>query len=225
MKTILAVLFLGALGYAAFSGHLSGACGAALRVAVEKLGPEVTGTAVSLEGARAAPWLGSVSIENLQVANPTGYSTEPAYAIRHGALDLDVLSFFKDVKVVDSVVLRGAVIRVERKDGVFNLARLFGDSEGASGADGNADAPPADEEEEQPVVAGAGEDRWIVRHLIIEDSRLELMVGESPLSIELPSIERYELGLESGGLPLHELGKQILLGLSPKMKELPLFEE
>ncbi|NNE94050.1 MAG: hypothetical protein HKN23_20575 [Verrucomicrobiales bacterium] len=86
---------------------------AALKKAIETVGPTVTGTPVTADSTVLSIFTGTGSVENFAIANPEGFSEKPA--ISAGKLDLKVQSgsLFTRHIVIEELTIENPVINYE----------------------------------------------------------------------------------------------------------------
>ena len=97
---------------------------------IEEAGSEVTGTSVQVESVSITLTEGAASISNLSVANPPGFSSQPAFRFSEVSAVVDIAS-----GVVERIYTSEPEIRVEFKGGKSNF-EVLGRNIQASTGDG-----------------------------------------------------------------------------------------
>lgn len=92
---------------------------------IEREGSEATQTSVTVGSVSIDLQGGSAGISRLAVANPEGFSDEPAIALDGFAIDLDPLAVTEDPLVIRRVVVDGARLLVEQAGAENNLKRIM----------------------------------------------------------------------------------------------------
>ncbi len=86
---------------------------------ITNAGTEVIGTKVTLDGVRLDLLNGSVTLENLSIANPEGFSRENAFVIGKIEAALDF-----EARQIARVVLDESRVYIEEKSGLINIQEL-----------------------------------------------------------------------------------------------------
>jgi len=167
-----------------------------IRKGVERMGPEMTGTFVTLEKVRLSPLSGRGRIEGLLIGNPDGFKTD--HAIRVGAIQLDIApkSLLTKKIVIKELLVEAPEITYEadlRGSNISKIQRNLAKAE-ADQAAGEKEAEAAGEEGGQKVV---------IRNLIISNGKIRLstqvMKGKTVM-LPLPTIHIKDLGEDTGGV-------------------------
>lgn len=95
---------------------------------IEEAGSEVTGTSVKVESVSIKLVDGAASISNLSVANPPGFSSQPAFRFSEVSAVVDIGS-----GVVERIYTSEPEIRVEFKGGKSNFEVLSGNIQASTG--------------------------------------------------------------------------------------------
>lgn len=90
-----------------------GQLGRIVKHGVETVGPGLTGTSVTLDGARISVFSGDGALDDLRIGNPQGFSSEYAFDLDEVAIGIDVKSVTGDVIHIRSVVIDGPRLTAE----------------------------------------------------------------------------------------------------------------
>lgn len=189
------------------------AINAAVTTAVEKYGPELTGTQVKLEHVSISPFTGSGSITGFLVGNPEGFKTDRSFKLDNVHVSLDLSSLLSDTIVVNDIVVDGAEITYELSFKGSNIARImtYVDAAAAKGAD---ETPKADE----PAAASdSSSTKVIIDHFLLDNTgvRLSATVAQGKAAtVPLPKIELKEIGRKKLGVTVGEAIQQIMAPIS-----------
>ncbi len=173
--------------------------------AIETYGTRLTGTKVSVGSVSVQLREGRLTIRDLRVANPEGFSNRDALALGRLVLDIDPASLRKEPYVVDELLSEAAsmIYEVDAK-GRRNLdvirAHMEAAETGKAAGQGGQAAPPP---------------RLIVRKL--EQGGGSVTVDASALglegrTVELPAFTLTGLGAPDGA-PADRIGRQVLTRL------------
>ena len=113
LKVLIAISFSSAIFLLVALFLLSSNLGRVIRNGLVILGPVVTRTAWSLEDVEISPWGGEGHLTNLKIANPPGYFRDNAVDAPLIEVDVEEISYFDDVMVIESFRIADAQIRFE----------------------------------------------------------------------------------------------------------------
>ena len=115
-----------------------------IKAAIEKFGPEITGVAVSVGGVDLQPTEGMVSITDLRLGNPKGFSAPDALRLSDMRVKVDPATLTQNVVHIQEVALQAPEITYERGGGTTNLQVIQKnvDDYVASHSGGKSDAGP-----------------------------------------------------------------------------------
>ena len=179
---------------------------------IEEVGTQVTGVKVSVGGVKISLSEGKASITGLSVANPPGFSSDPAIKLGEISVALDTGSLNKNPIVVKDVLIGAPAVAYELGSGGSNLDAIQRNVQaftapkgGASKAEAKAEpAKTGDKSEEKKVV---------IEHLAITGGQVKLAAGGIPgaaTTATLPKIEMRDIGKESSGASASQVAQKLL---------------
>ncbi len=124
MKRIIIVIMVLSLVAAGGVAWLYLSLGPVIKAGIEKFGPEITQTSITVESVEVSPFTGSVKINNLVIGNPEGYQTDHALALPAVRFRLDVASLKTDTIVIEEIYIDSPEITYEVGFGNSNLTRI-----------------------------------------------------------------------------------------------------
>lgn len=192
LLVLLAVLVVGYF----FLGDLLGRAAVA---AVNKYGPALTGTQVTLGSAHVSPFTGGGWMKKLFVGNPTGFKTSKAFSVDRIAVKVKPLSILGEVVDVEEVVIENPEFIYETKLISSNLGTILDNLEKSSG-DGQA----------QPSASAGPSKKIILRHFVLQGAKVTVSAGGTTLTVPLARLELTEIGLAKGGVTPAEAAAEIL---------------
>jgi hypothetical protein len=206
---VLAVLVLAAVGAVVYFVRYS--LDGVVRHAIERSGSEVLGTRVSVRGVHIDLRRGQATISGISVANPPGFSAQPALTLSGITVALDTRSVRSNPIVIESVDVGEPRVLVElTADGRANLDVLRGNvkayserAQGGGGATGGGG--PGGTGSEKP------ERRLRVRHFQLEQGNVRVdpsALGRDPVDVPLVSIGLHDLG-GARGAPPGAIGQEV----------------
>lgn len=176
-----------------------------VREAIVRHGSEATGTAVSVEDVDIDLAGGRAAIRGLRVANPAGFSAEPAFALGEVEVVIDVRSLTGEPVVVDLVRVVAPRVRAEvDAQGDTNLERIRRHAAAARRrpAAEAGEAPRRDTQgEAEPA---RPEPRVRVRELALREGGIHVdarALDRGELDLTFPDVEVRDLGGEQGARP------------------------
>ena len=207
MKKVLIVVVLLALIIGGGATYLLSGAGDLIRTQIEQQGSKYLGTQVSVSNADLALSEGRLTINDINVKNPKGFSKENAFKL--ASITLDSGGSFEEPYVVQNVNVNAPEILYEvDANGQGNLMLLK-----------NNLAAHLPKGEEKPKPAGAANPLVIVEKVTVQDVRLKFNLELLPtgdLSIEtktyevtLPTFTAGPIG-KPGGMPADKVGLAIV---------------
>ncbi len=174
--------------------------GSLIKTAVETIGTEVLGVAVSLDSAEISLTEGSGELRGLTIGNPAEFGG--SYAMRFGQIKLviDVADISDEVVVIKSVLIDKAELAIVAKGTATNLQAIMANLDSAS-----SDAAGAAEEDSSEV-------KLIIDEFIFSNAQTSLdsdLLGE--LSVNIPDLHLMDIGGKTDGTTIREALQQILV--------------
>jgi hypothetical protein len=164
---------------------------------IEEQGSAATGTAVRVDGVSIDLRAATGAVTGLSVANPEGFSGDPAIEFGTLKLRLDAGSLFESPIVVENIDVGEATLRMEQSGSRNNLQVLLDKLRGE---------PPA-----EPETEGQGT-RVVIERFALTDANASLSVVDldEQRTLDVPDIVLTDIGGKSGGATATEVARQIL---------------
>lgn len=199
MKTsklvLLFVLLAVGLGGYLFLGDM---LGRATVAAVNKYGPPLTGTQVTLGSAHVSPFTGGGWLKRLFVGNPTGFKTPKAFSVERIAIKVKPLSLVSDTIDIQEIAVEAPEFVFETKILSSNLGTILDNLEKSTGDSAQA-----------PQGSGSGK-KIIIRHFVLDGAKVTVAVGNTSLVLPLARLELNDIGVAKGGVTPAEATAEIL---------------
>jgi hypothetical protein len=182
-----------------------------VKVAIERYGSELTGTAVRVESVNLALAKGEGTIRGLRIANPPGFSQHDVFDLGEISLAIDPTSLREMPIKIREISIHDPRVRYELDaKGVANInvirSNLARSRSASASSEANAKEP-------------AREIRLKVATLSLNGGSIAAdtsAMGGTELALPLPPLEMRDLGAgERGGTPA-EIGVQVLSALSQR---------
>ncbi|TAN61296.1 MAG: hypothetical protein EPN20_12660 [Magnetospirillum sp.] len=176
---------------------------------IEDVGTQVAGVKVSVGGVKISLSEGKASISGLSVANPPGFSADPAFKLGEISVTLDTGSLNKNPIVVKDVLVGAPAVSYELGAGGSNLDAIQKNVQAFSAK--HAGGKPA----EQPVKASdkSEEKKVVIDRLAITGGQVKLAAGGIPganTTAKLGDIVLKDIGKESGGASATQVAQKVM---------------
>jgi uncharacterized protein involved in outer membrane biogenesis len=172
---------------------------------VESVGTETTKTQVTLQSAKVSLRSGRGELHQLQINNPSGYSSDYAFLLEQIALEVDPASLLEKVIVIKEIKVDGAKLIAQHKGlqdlNLVELAKTVKEAAPESSADTSTNNDPKVKTDV----------RLMIEKITLSNNHLRLIsekLGEKTLT--LPTISLTNIGDKQTGLAPHELAKAIM---------------
>ena len=163
---------------------------------IEREGSEATQTDVEVGSVSIDLQSGSAGIARLAVANPDGFSDQPAIALQDFAIELDPLAVTADPLVIERVHVSGAQLLVEQDGMRNNLETILASVQRLAGGD-------------EPRDTGR---KLIIERFELTDARATLIVPQldEERQVRMPEVVLTDIGRATNGATAAALAKQLL---------------
>jgi len=210
---MIALLTLGLIGLLSIVG-LSLWLGALIKAGVERLGPHVTKTTISLEAVDVSLLSGCATVKGLVIGNPSGYRAPHAMRVGRAQICVDRASVFTTPLIVTTISLERPEITFEGMVGNSNIGTLRENIKRFT-ASGKPEAAPSG--------SGAGK-KMLIQDLRVTNGQVALflktgLLGDRNLTMGLPDVHLRDIGKETGGATPEELAAAILTALLNAIKQ------
>ncbi len=179
-----------------------GQLGRLIEDGVETHGPGLTGTEVSLGGARVSIFSGEGELSDLRIGNPEGYSDDRAFDLGRIKVAIDPASVASDVIRIRQVVVDGPRVLAEfDANGRNNLKATLSHVKAAAGG-GTSTSKPS---------AGGGK-KMIIEEFRFENAEARALAPALKLdkTLKLPPVVLKNLGAKQGGAAAADIANQVL---------------
>ncbi|OAN49489.1 hypothetical protein A6A04_19265 [Paramagnetospirillum marisnigri] len=174
---------------------------------IEDVGTQVAGVKVSVGGVKISLTEGKASISGLTVANPPGFSSDPAFKLGEISVTLDTGSLSKNPIVVKDVLVGAPAVAYELSSGGSNLDQLQKNVKAFTAKQGGAKPEPAKpgaKDEEKKVV---------IDRLAISGGQVKLAAGGIPgaeTTAKLGDIVLTGIGKDGGGASSAQVAQKVM---------------
>ncbi len=204
-KLLSALVFLVVLGVVgAVVLYLS--IGKIVKAGVETVGPKVTQCDVTVGSIDVSALRGQVTLRNVAVKNPEGFSEENAFSLGEVRIKLVPKSLFSDRIVIEEVYVAAPEIRYEVSTGGSNVGRI------QKNVEEFAAMFASDSKEEKPAEV-ANAKKLQINDLLIEDGKVTVAASlkgvGTGVPVSLPTVHQTGIGAD-GDKTSYEVVSEVL---------------
>ena len=181
--------------------------GPIIKTAVNKYGPQITKTEVSLKDVGISIFSAEAVLKDFRLGNPKGFKSP--YAVRVGKVyvDVDETSLTGDTIIIDKIEVVAPEIIYERSLKTDNFKSLLNNVQ-STASEKKATGKESGE--------GDGGKKIMIRDFLMRDAKLSLavtMADVRSVDAEIPEIHLKDLGKEKGGITPAEAFEKVLAAL------------
>lgn len=201
---ILLLLFVGLIG-------LSVSLNSTIKIGVEKIGPAITGTEVTLEDVDLSPFTGDGQLEKLVIGNPPGFQTDHAFYLGTVHVKADLKSIWSDTIRIQEIFVDSPDISFESTPEGSNIG-IIHENVGNYGGPRSKSGRPNPEQQDPPSGKPPEGLKIQIDHFILKNGRITVstpLLKNQMITIGLPVVQIRDIGKQSGGLTLKEISSLI----------------
>lgn len=199
-KLLIALVVVVVLGAVAVVG-LAFFVGNAITAGVNKYGPGITQTKLTLAGANVSAFSGVGTLKGLVVGNPQGWSDRNLCELGEIHVRLEPRSVLGDHIIIHEIRIDAAQINYESKLVASNVGDLLKNIEASTGG-----PKPAAEKPAEPAGPPA---RFEVRKFSFTNGSARVSVAGKEITLPLPPIELNDLGTKEGGITAQQMAQAV----------------
>lgn len=173
--------------------------GSVVRAGVNSFAPKLTQTKVELNSANISPFTGSGTLSGLTVANPEGFSDNPAFSLGKIHVKVKPFSLFGDYIEIEEIIIDEPEFLYETKLVNSNIKQLLKNIEEFTGEGGKEATTKSGE----PI-------KFVVKKFRLTNGTARLGVGPAALPVPLPPISMDNLGVDKGGITPDQLAGEVM---------------
>ena len=158
---------------------------------VEKIGPKYTQTTVLLGEVKFNPFQGHLTLKDLHIGNPKGFSERDLFSLGSISIDLQPKTVLSKKIIIDRIMVDNVFASYEIANGTNNIDALQKNILGnPKPAAQNAPAPAAGNEKEKPAKA------VVIKDLTVKDAKVSAAISGISMTLPLPTIHMTDIGEE-----------------------------
>lgn len=206
-KLFLGFLLLSTIAIVAIYMFGSSLLNKAIKGGVEKYGPMVTQTDVTLQEVDLSILSGQGTLTNLNIGNPDGYKSADIFALGEVDVNIDIGSIFSDKIIIEHIIIRKPAISYEKTLLSSNVKELLENIEEFTGVSEDAAEDP--QPGSSPEKEGAKQ-QVVIKKLLIEDGAVYVGAMGVGQEVALPKIELYNLGEGGNTASIAQVSEEII---------------
>ncbi len=179
--------------------------GPAVKAAAKVGGPAALGVSVSVGDVKLRPLLGVLTLTQVKVGNPEGYSKGEAFTVEKVEIGLNTASLFSDTIRVKKVEINAPAIGFESMDGKSNFDKML------SNAKKNAAAQNAKKPDEKRTSK-----KLVIEEFTLNGARVSFTSAVTfgkPVTLPLPPLTLRDIGKAAGGASAADALAEIINGI------------
>ena len=185
---------------------LASQSGSIIKTAVEELGPEITGTEVTLSSVDVSLLGGQAGIKGFVLGNPKGFKSDSLIEVGEVDVALDLQSLSSDTVRIKHIIIDGAELTYELSTKGSNVSALQKNIERNTGSTDAAEESAAEGSDAESAT------KVIIDQVLIKGTKINLaaslLQGEGA-SLIVPDIELNDIGKDDGGATPAEVANKI----------------
>jgi hypothetical protein len=179
--------------------------GPIVKTAASVGGPKALGVPVSVGDVKLNALAGNLTVSQVKVGNPQGYSDKDAFAVDKVEVGLNMRSLLSDTIVVRKIQIDAPAISFESKDGKSNFDAIMANAKKAS-----------EEEKKQTDKKKKPGKKVVIEEFSLNSAKVSFASGMTlgkALTIPLPSVTVRDIGKASGGASAVEALTEVINGI------------
>ena len=215
MKSFLKVVGIILLLVAVVLLVLSVALNSTIRLGVERLGPAITGTEVTIEDVDLSLFSGQGQLENLVIGNPPGFQSDHAFYLGKVQVKADLKSIWSDTILIQEIFIDSPEISFESTPEGSNISIIhenIGTFAGSGGDSGSESGSRKTGQHERSQDKSFNEQKIRIDQFIIKNGRVTVstpLLKDQIITMGLPIVQIRDIGKESGGVTLKEISSLV----------------
>lgn len=179
--------------------------GPIVKTAASVGGPKALGVPVSVGDVKLNALAGNLTVSQVKVGNPQGYSDKEAFAVDKVEVGLNMRSLMSDTIVVRKIQIDAPAISFESKDGKSNFDAMMANTKKAS-----------EEEKQKTEKEKKPGKKVVIEEFSLNNAKVSyasgITLGKS-ITVPLPSLVIRDIGKKSGGATAADALTEVINGI------------
>lgn len=180
---------------------------------VAAAGGTLTGTKISVGKVGLNPFSGNLTVKQVKISNPEGYSENDLFSVESLVVDLKMTSLNTDTIVIDNIEIQDPSIRYETLKGKSNFDTMKDKLNQGAKKDSSVQKENV-EKKEEPVKTEAGK-KVVIKRFHLSGAKVTAASGllnGKGITIPVPELTLTGIGEKSGGITTLEALDEIISG-------------
>ncbi len=165
---------------------------------VERIGPKVLGTPVTIEHLSINPLKGNIDLRGFQIGSHEGFSRTNTWELADFHVAIDMRSLFSDTLVIHEIQIDGPHLVYEQNQATDNISEFIRNIQAFADTDPNQPKPPKEDSGKPPK-------KVVIERLEINDLKVHLANTDDPELDVWLGLEQLSLSLTNGVVQLNHL--------------------
>lgn len=161
---------------------------ALIKKTVETAGPKFLQTSVTLGKVDFRPVQGHLTLQDLHIGNPKGFSDRDLFALKSISIDLQPKTLFGNKIIINKIMIDNVSAHYEIANGTNNIAVVQKNVAGKPKPASAKSAVPAAKETGKP------EKTVVIKDLTLKDAEVSAAISGISMSLPLPTIHMKDIG-------------------------------
>ena len=177
---------------------------------IEKVGSKITQTNVTVEKVSITPFTGVAEIQGFEIANPDGFHTFRAFALKKVRVDINLRSIVSNCVIFEDIAVHSPRATYEASLNGSNIGQIKSNVMSFIDGMGKKESDSSSKQEKPPKMIRI--DRFLFEEGTVDFSTT-MLKGES-LSVPLPEILLQDIGKESNGVTPAEVLRLVIVSVT-----------
>lgn len=176
-------------------------------------GGAITGTKISVGKVGFNPFSGNLTVKQVQIGNPEGYSENNLFAVESIVVDLKMSSLSSDTIVIDNIEIQDPLIRYETQKGKSNFDTVMDRLNGGK-KEQPAEKKEASEKKAEKRQKEAGR-KVVIKRFHLAGAKVVAASGllnGKGITLPVPELTLTGIGEKSGGVTTLDVLNEIIRG-------------
>ena len=181
--------------------------GPIVKTAASVGGPKALGVPVSVGNVKLNALAGNLTVSQVKVGNPQGYSDRDAFAVDKVEVGLNMRSLLSDTIVVRKIQIDAPAISFESKDGKSNFDTMMANTKKAS---------EEEKQQQQTEKEKKPGKKVVIDEFSLNNAKVSYASGITlgkAITVPLPSVTMRDIGKKSGGTTVADALTEVINGI------------
>ena len=161
--------------------------------AVKTFVPKMTGTPVSIGKVDFRPFSGFVSIHDLKIGNPKGFSDGNVFSLGTISVSLQTGTLLKDKIIIKDILIDNVSVTYEWANGTSNIAQIQKNT--------SSETTAVKEQPKKVESTQKSSKTVVIKNFVLKDAEVSADISGIKMTLPLPSIKLKDIGENKPSTP------------------------